>query len=162
MPVADAAEMDRDASAPSLSDATEAVCTLAGLMSRHGLAELDLSMAGLTISLRSGTGSAAPLAPVAAEAAAAPAQLPEPPVDGHVITAPMIGTFYTAPGPGQPPFVQIGDRVEAGQVIGIIEAMKIMNEIAADRGGVVQDVLVKNAQAVEYGSPLMRVTPERG
>jgi acetyl-CoA carboxylase biotin carboxyl carrier protein len=67
----------------------------------------------------------------------------------------MIGTFYAAPGPGEAPFVAIGDEVEVGQVIGIVEAMKIMNEIIADRAGVVTELLVDNAQAVEYGSPLL-------
>ncbi len=74
------------------------------------------------------------------------------------ITAPMIGTFYSSPSPGEPPFVRLGDRIEAGQVVGIIEAMKIMNEIVADRPGIVADIMVENAQAVEYGSPLLRLT----
>ena len=75
------------------------------------------------------------------------------------MTAPMIGTYYASPSPGDPPFVQVGDAVEVGQTIGIIEAMKIMNEIAADRNGVVAEVLVANSQAVEYGSPLIRIVP---
>src|SRR5690606_31549969 len=77
--------------------------------------------------------------------------------DGHIVSSPMIGTFYSASAPGEPPFVQIGDEVDAGQVIGIIEAMKIMNEITSDRSGVVVEVLVENAEAVEYGSPLVRI-----
>ena len=77
----------------------------------------------------------------------------------HVITAPMIGTFYASPSPGDPPFVEVGDPIEVGLVIGIIEAMKIMNEITADRSGVVSAVLVGNAQPVEYGSPLLRLQP---
>ena len=79
--------------------------------------------------------------------------------DQHVIRAPMIGTFYTAPAPNEPPFVQPGDVVEEGQTIGIIEAMKIMNEIAADRAGTVVELLAQNAQTVEYGSPLIRLAP---
>ncbi len=75
----------------------------------------------------------------------------------HVVTSPMIGTFYASPSPGELAFVEVGDQVEAGQVIGIIEAMKIMNEITADRGGVVTAVLVDSGQAVEYGSPLIRL-----
>lgn len=76
-----------------------------------------------------------------------------------VITSPMIGTFYASPSPGEPPFVQEGDEVEVGQVIGIIEAMKIMNEITSEHDGVISRILVKNAQAVEYGQPLVYITP---
>jgi acetyl-CoA carboxylase biotin carboxyl carrier protein len=71
----------------------------------------------------------------------------------------MVGTFYHSASPSDPPLVQVGDRVEVGQLIGIIEAMKIMNEITADRAGTVLDVLVPNATAVEYGSPLIRLGP---
>ena len=74
-----------------------------------------------------------------------------------LITAPMIGTFYAAATPGAQPFVVEGDEVYIGQTIGIIEAMKIMNEIAADRAGTVEAILVGNGQPVEYGSPLMRL-----
>jgi acetyl-CoA carboxylase biotin carboxyl carrier protein len=74
-----------------------------------------------------------------------------------LITAPMIGTFYAAATPGAQPFVVEGDEVYVGQTIGIIEAMKIMNEIAADRAGIVEAILVGNGQPVEYGSPLMRL-----
>jgi acetyl-CoA carboxylase biotin carboxyl carrier protein len=76
---------------------------------------------------------------------------------GHIVSAPMIGTYYSSASPADPPFVRPGDRVEAGQTIGIIEAMKIMNEIASDRSGVVAEVLAANAQPVEYGSPLLRL-----
>jgi acetyl-CoA carboxylase biotin carboxyl carrier protein len=69
----------------------------------------------------------------------------------------MIGTYYTSPAPGAPAFVRVGERIESGQVIGIIEAMKIMNEIPAEQGGVVVELLATNAQAVEYGSPLLRI-----
>jgi biotin carboxyl carrier protein len=69
----------------------------------------------------------------------------------------MVGTSSTPPSPGSPPFIEVGDTIEPGQVIGIIEAMKIMNEIAADRGGVVDAILAVNAQAVEYGSLLVRL-----
>jgi acetyl-CoA carboxylase biotin carboxyl carrier protein len=77
----------------------------------------------------------------------------------NVITSPMIGTFYASPSPGEPPFVEEGDEVEVGQVIGIIEAMKIMNEITSEHAGVISKILVKNAQAVEYGQPLVHITP---
>ena len=75
----------------------------------------------------------------------------------EVIVAPMVGTFYTASSPTQPPFVAEGDVIEPGQPIGIIEAMKMMNEIEAEFGGSVTRILVQNAQPVEYGQPLMVV-----
>jgi acetyl-CoA carboxylase biotin carboxyl carrier protein len=78
----------------------------------------------------------------------------------HVIPAPMIGTFYEASAPGEPPFVRVGDRVEEGQTVGIIEAMKIMNEIASDRAGTVAAILVNNGQTVEYGTPLITLDLE--
>ncbi|MFP6557944.1 acetyl-CoA carboxylase biotin carboxyl carrier protein [Paraburkholderia sp. B3] len=85
----------------------------------------------------------------AAPAAAAPA-VPQ----GHVVTSPMVGTFYRAPSPGADPFVQVGDTVKEGQTLCIIEAMKLLNEIESDVAGVVKEILVDNGQAVEYGQPL--------
>jgi len=98
--------------------------------------------------------AAAPAAP-AAEPAPAPAD-PAPPEEpeGHLVTAPMVGTFYAAPTPGSPPYVEPGASVERGEVLCIIEAMKIMNPIESDSAGVVRAVLVDNGQPVEYGQPL--------
>jgi len=90
--------------------------------------------------------------PVAAPAAAAP-EVPAAP-EGHVVKAPMVGTFYRAASPGAKPFVEVGDAVKKGQPICIIEAMKLMNEIEADSDGVVTEILVENGQPVEYGEPL--------
>ncbi|MDR5737505.1 MULTISPECIES: acetyl-CoA carboxylase biotin carboxyl carrier protein [unclassified Caballeronia] len=73
---------------------------------------------------------------------------------GHIVTSPMVGSFYRAPSPGADPFVQVGDTVKEGQTICIIEAMKLLNEIEADKSGVVKEILVENGQAVEYGQPL--------
>lgn len=84
----------------------------------------------------------------------------EPEQDLHVIKSPMIGTFYIAPAPGEPPFVQPGDTVIPDQVIGIVEAMKVMNEIATDRAGTVLEIVAENAETVEYGSPLVRLRVE--
>ncbi len=81
------------------------------------------------------------------------------PSSDHVVVSPMIGTFYASPSPGEPPFIEEGDQVEVGQVVGIIEAMKIMNEITSEFDGTISEILVKNAQAVEYGQPLFHVTP---
>ena len=89
-------------------------------------------------------------APPAPEPAAAPA---EPP--GHNVKSPMVGTFYRAPTPGAKPFVEVGSIVAVGDTICIIEAMKLMNEIEADKAGVVKSVLVESGQAVEYGQTLV-------
>ncbi|MDD5330612.1 MAG: acetyl-CoA carboxylase biotin carboxyl carrier protein [Sulfuricella sp.] len=92
---------------------------------------------------------AAPAAPVAAPEAAAPAA-PE----GHVVKSPMVGTFYRSSSPGAKPFVEVGSSVGAGETLCIIEAMKLLNEIEADQGGVIKAILVENGQPVEYGEPL--------
>jgi acetyl-CoA carboxylase biotin carboxyl carrier protein len=98
---------------------------------------------------------------VGSEAPAAAAGVPAVPVaaapQGHVVTSPMVGTFYRAPSPGADPFVQVGDTVKEGQTICIIEAMKLLNEIESDKSGVVKEILVENGQAVEYGQPLFVV-----
>ncbi|MCP1118320.1 acetyl-CoA carboxylase biotin carboxyl carrier protein [Robbsia andropogonis] len=96
-------------------------------------------------------------APAGAPAAgAAPGAAPAEPAapQGHIVTSPMVGTFYRAPSPGAESFVQVGDTVKEGQTICIIEAMKLLNEIEADKSGVIKEVLVDNGQAVEYGQPL--------
>lgn len=77
----------------------------------------------------------------------------------HVLKSPIVGTFYAAPSPGAPPFVKVGDRVEAGQTICLVEAMKLMNEIEADASGEVAQILVENGQPVEYGQPLFALLP---
>ena len=92
----------------------------------------------------------APAAPVVAAEAAAPAQ-PE----GHLLKSPMVGTFYRAPNPGAKSFVEVGQTVKEGETVCIIEAMKLLNEIEADRSGVIKAILVENGQPVEYGHPLM-------
>ncbi|MBU6493705.1 MAG: acetyl-CoA carboxylase biotin carboxyl carrier protein [Burkholderiales bacterium] len=95
--------------------------------------------------------AAAPAAAAATEGGAAPAAAAP---QGHVVTSPMVGTFYRAPSPGADPFVQVGDTVKEGQTLCIIEAMKLLNEIEADKAGVVKEILGENGQAVEYGQPL--------
>jgi acetyl-CoA carboxylase biotin carboxyl carrier protein len=132
---------------------------LIDLMGVGGITALDLSFGDVAIRLRGG-GARATAAPLPIETAPAPDQSDDVGLpDEHVITAPMIGTFYAAPAPGDPPFVKIGEVIEVGQIVGIIEAMKIMNEIPADRTGVVLEVLATSGQAVEYGSPLFRIAP---
>ncbi|MFT4191996.1 MAG: acetyl-CoA carboxylase biotin carboxyl carrier protein, partial [Comamonas sp.] len=93
-------------------------------------------------------------APVAAAPAAA-AVAPAPAVEtGHAVQSPMVGTFYRASSPGSKPFVEVGDTIKEGDTVCIIEAMKILNEIEADKSGTVTKILVDNGQAVEYGQPL--------
>ena len=86
-------------------------------------------------------------APVAAEAAA-------PEVSGHVVTSPMVGTFYEAPSPGSAPFVEVGKSVKEGDALCIIEAMKMLNQIEADKSGVIKQMVAENGQPVEFGQPL--------
>ncbi|HEV2527811.1 MAG TPA: acetyl-CoA carboxylase biotin carboxyl carrier protein [Thermomicrobiales bacterium] len=147
------------------------VSDLVDVMGRGGLTELDLDYLDVRIRLRVGPQHPAPIQYVSMESTG---QAPPPPVSavaapaaapvraGHIITAPMVGTFYSAPSPQDPPFVTVGDMVRTGQVIGIIEAMKIMNEITADADGVVAEVVATNATAVEYGSELIRLAPAGG
>jgi acetyl-CoA carboxylase biotin carboxyl carrier protein len=101
-------------------------------------------------------------APVAAAMAAAPAAASSapaavPPSSDHMVQAPMVGTYYSAPAPGAKPFVQIGDEVKIGQVLCIIEAMKMMNQIESDRAGKITSVLVQNGDPVEFGQPLFAI-----
>ena len=97
----------------------------------------------------------------AAGAAAASAPTGQDPGEGlHVVASPIVGTFYAAPSPDSPIYVRIGDRVRKGQVLCIVEAMKLMNEIESDVDGVVAEIYPKNAQPVEFGEPLFGVRPD--
>jgi acetyl-CoA carboxylase biotin carboxyl carrier protein len=97
-----------------------------------------------------------PAAP-ATSSATAPAAAAADDADLHILKSPMVGTFYEAPSPGAPPFVAVGDPVKEGQVLCIIEAMKLMNEIEADASGVIAKILVGNGSPVEYGMPLFSI-----
>jgi acetyl-CoA carboxylase biotin carboxyl carrier protein len=103
-------------------------------------------------------------APVAAAVAPPPAVAHAPAVEdetagAHVIKSPIVGTFYESPSPGAPPFVKVGDSVSVGQVLCIVEAMKLMNEIESDYSGTIVKRFVQNGQPVEYGQPLFAVKP---
>jgi len=134
----------------------EAVRTLAGLLEETGLGEIEYEVDDRRIRVaKPGVGMAMAAAPVAAPAAtvgAAPDARP-----AGAVTSPMVGAVYLQAGPGEPPFVKVGDRVAAGDVIVIIEAMKVMNQIPAPHGGVVTSIHVENGQAVEFGEVLMVV-----
>jgi acetyl-CoA carboxylase biotin carboxyl carrier protein len=144
---------------------------LIDLVQESGIAELEITEGEEKVKIVKGgavsitpvsvaaLGLAAAPAPVEARAAPAapaapPAAEPEAGQEGHVVKAPMVGTFYRSPSPDAKPFVEVGQTVKEGQTICIIEAMKLMNEIEADASGVVKAVLVENGQPVEYGQPL--------
>jgi acetyl-CoA carboxylase biotin carboxyl carrier protein len=144
---------------------------LAELLREYGLSEVELEREGVRIRLRrepppvaaaaSGPGGAAPASPAVAVSAAGAAAPAPGASEAHLLTieAPMVGTFYRAPSPDAQPFVRDGDRVKKGQVVCIIEAMKLMNEIESKVAGRVVKVLVENAQPVEYGQPLFLLEP---
>ncbi len=141
--------------------------TLIDLVQQSGIAELEItegeekvrisrfgapgapSMAPQNIVVPITAAAAAEAAELAAEAEAVPAE-PE----GHALKSPMVGTFYRSSAPGSNPFVEIGQTVKSGETVCIIEAMKLLNEIEADRDGVIKAILVENGQPVEYGQPL--------
>jgi acetyl-CoA carboxylase biotin carboxyl carrier protein len=139
---------------------------LIDLVQESGIAELEITEGEEKVKIvKGGVVSVSPgpaPAPVAASAApagppttAAPAAVPEAQtIEGHVVKAPMVGTFYRSPSPDAKPFVEVGQAVKEGEVICIIEAMKLMNEIDTDAAGTVKAILVENGQPVEYGQPL--------
>jgi acetyl-CoA carboxylase biotin carboxyl carrier protein len=121
------------------------------LVDEAGFGEFELETPRLSVRFRKGDAAERAPAPAAAPAGAAP---PEAGQEGHVVKAPMVGTFYRSPSPDAKPFVEVGQAVKEGDTICIIEAMKLMNEIEADASGVVKAILVENGQPVEYGQPL--------
>jgi acetyl-CoA carboxylase biotin carboxyl carrier protein len=139
---------------------------LIDLVEASGIAELEItegeekvriakSIAGMPMMMAHAPQmmhAAAPAAVAAAPVAAAPAEDEVP--EGHVVRSPMVGTFYRAPAPGSKNFSEVGQSVNAGDTLCIIEAMKLLNEIEADQGGVIKAILVENGQPVEYGEPL--------
>lgn len=141
--------------------------TLIDLVQQSGIAELEITEGEEKVRIARGVpGGVAQGAPqpttvyMAAPAeqpgapapVAAPAAAPEP--QGHVVKSPMVGTFYRSAGPEAKPFVEVGDAIKSGETVCIIEAMKLLNEIEADRDGVVREILVENGEPVEYGQPL--------
>ena len=143
--------------------------TLIDLVSESGVAELEITEGEDRVRIVNNHGASTPvhgtstvvlpaeipaaaMAP-AAVAAPAPAAAPEA-ASGKALNSPMVGTFYRAPSPGADPFVQVGDTVKKGQVVAIIEAMKLLNEGEAEEDGVVREICVENGQPVEYGQPL--------
>ena len=147
----------------------EQIESLLKLMQTYQVASLEVEEGGTRIKLDMSSPAAAAVAYAApalvapAAPAAAPATAPAPAASstgaGELVKSPMVGTFYESPKPGQPPFVTVGSRVKKGDVLCIVEAMKLMNELESDVSGVVAEILVANAQPVQFGQPLYRITP---
>ena len=140
------------------------------LLEESGLAELEISEGEESVRIARFTQGAPPApqalqiaVPAAAPGAAAPAGPPAPAAppaagrDENLVTAPMVGTFYASPAPGAKAFVEVGQEVRVGQVLCIIEAMKMMNQIESERAGRVVAVLAKNGEPVEFGQPLFAI-----
>jgi len=140
------------------------------LLEESGIAEIEINEGeeSVRISRYPTSGPAMPVQQFAAAPALAPAAVPvaaaspeaenvddSPAISGHTVDAPMVGTFYTAASPGAPVFCKVGDSVNEGETVCIIEAMKILNQIEADKTGIVKAILVENAQPVEFGQPLI-------
>ncbi|MDP1650814.1 MAG: acetyl-CoA carboxylase biotin carboxyl carrier protein [Rubrivivax sp.] len=142
--------------------------TLIDLVSESNISELEITEAEgkVRIVKSAPVGFAAPMAytmapapqaapaVIVAESAAPVVPTPVAEPTGHIVKSPMVGTFYRASSPGAKPFVELGDSIKEGETICIVEAMKILNEIEADKSGTVTKILVDNGQAVEYGQPL--------
>ena len=146
--------------------------TLIDLVSESGVAELEITEGDDRVKIVNRVGaapvaaaapaviatpvvaSAAPAAAPAPTVAAEPAAAPVAAEDTRTINSPMVGTFYRAPSPGAKPFVDVGQKVKAGDTVCIIEAMKLLNEIETEYDGVIKEILVENGQPVEFGQPL--------
>jgi acetyl-CoA carboxylase biotin carboxyl carrier protein len=138
--------------------------TLIDLVAESGIAELEVTEGEDKVRIAKFSPAPAAVAPVPAAtiiaapppahapAVAAPTAAAEP--SGHIVKSPMVGTFYRSPSPGASPFVEIGQTVKPGDTLCIIEAMKLLNEIEAEVGGTVKEILVDNGQPVEFGQPL--------
>ena len=148
----------------------EDIKTVLDLLEGTDVSELEYEDEGVRIVVRRGprgpamvgapamAGLGMPGFPPTGGGSAAPVSA-EPVFAGHTITSPFVGTFYRAPSPDSPPFTEVGQRVEKGQTLCIVEAMKLMNEIEADVSGVVRRILIENAQPVEYSAPLFEIDP---
>ena len=147
--------MPTSSKAPADPFDTRLVRKLADILTETGLSEIEVEQGDLKIRVAK-TLTAAPVQQVvAAPVAAAPAAEAAPAVAaGDAVKSPMVGTVYLQPNPGSPAFVKVGDTVEAGQTMFIVEAMKTMNPIPAPRGGKIVQILVEDAQPVEFGEPL--------
>ena len=130
------------------------------LLEESGIAEIEIHEGEESVRISRNAVGVAPVAaaPVAiaapVAAAAAPAAPVEEVIEGHVLNSPMVGSFYRSPSPGASSFVEVGSKVSVGDTLCIIEAMKLLNQIEADKGGTIKAILVENGQPVEYNQPL--------
>ncbi len=130
------------------------------LLEESDIAEIEIIEGEESLRISRGTQTVVQTAPAAVAAAPAPAATvtteaaAEPEISGHQVTSPMVGTFYRSSSPGAKPFVEVGQSVSAGDTICIIEAMKLLNQIEADKDGTIKAILVENGQPVEYGQPI--------
>ena len=153
-----------------IEDTIECIEALAEIVKKNDLGKLKISTEDIDIVIEgkrcpppmpapapmpivAGVPASAPAAAPAAESASKPAE----PVSGNIITSPIVGTFYASPSPDKPSFVKVGDNVNAGDVVCIIESMKLMNEINSDFTGRVAEIYAKNGEPVEFGQKLMRI-----
>ena len=133
----------------------ETIKALADIMNETGLTSLSLKYDDEEISLERKCGETAiQAAPTASAASPAPVTASVPDIGGNAIKSPMVGVFYAAPAPGEKAYVQVGDQIKKGDVLCIIEAMKLMNEITAERDGEIARICVEDGNLVEYGQPL--------
>lgn len=151
---------------------------LIAILEETGIEEIEIRKwwggGKIRVSRRSSAGGmviqAAPAVAPSVEAASAPAVAPPAPAEEevsqfseathYIIHSPIVGTFYRAPAPDTPPYVEVGDTIKAGQVVCIVEAMKLMNEIQAEKGGKIVKILVENAMPVEYNQMMIVLEPE--
>ena len=144
------------------------------LLDESGIAEIEITEGEESVRISRYTANAPAVVPVAAAPVAAPAPVAAAPAvpaapalevaeeDGFEVTAPMVGTFYSSSSPGAAPYIQVGDRVNEGDTLCIIEAMKMMNQIEADVSGVVKSIRIQNGEPVEFGQVLFVIDQRQG
>ncbi len=145
-----------------IQDTVECVEALAKILKENDLGRIKVSTEDVDIIIEGKKCAAMPPMPPMAMPVAAPAAVPAAEaapaaVSGNIVTSPIVGTFYAAPSPDKPPFVKVGDTINAGDVVCIIESMKLMNEINCEFSGRVAEIYVNNGEPVEFGQKIMRI-----
>ena len=157
--------MEKRATRSSEREAFRLIEDMLQLMESRGLVELEIEQEGIRVRLKKATAAAPQIveyvsgAPPAPAASVGASKAADAAGNRVVIKSPMVGTFYRAPAPDAPAFVDAGQEIEAGQVVCIVEAMKLMNEIKSETAGKILEVLVDNGEPVEFGQPLFAVEP---